>query len=336
MRVAAVALVLIVGAAVVLAFANTLNSWVLGGLLGGLAAILISIPVSLALFTLLARRHDARQQFLGQPFEDEPEFAEDFYDEAMIYEAEQEADILYEDELEENLLAYREPRNYPLQPRNSANVADDLSVSQYPTQQMGSPRQRSTRSLSQHRSVALRKALQEAQQQQPTENRPSSASPSRYLPKRSLPPQRPRTGNTLRPPLPTTTGIQRPVNEQDSWTARQERVWRSMNEENETDDERFTTDRVREQYPRHTSYPRKPRASRYVEPQTGFFEEEGKNEQTKSSTQRSSREHQSGTIHNPLIRRAPYLYNDDPLRQELAQQLDSDRPITRRSSRLDQ
>ena len=38
MRVAAVAFVLIVGAAVVLAFANTLNSWVLGGLLGGLIA----------------------------------------------------------------------------------------------------------------------------------------------------------------------------------------------------------------------------------------------------------------------------------------------------------
>ena len=60
MRVAAMAFVLVVGAAVVLVFANTLNSWVLGGLLGGLAAILLSIPISLVLFTFLARRHDAR------------------------------------------------------------------------------------------------------------------------------------------------------------------------------------------------------------------------------------------------------------------------------------
>lgn len=34
----------------------------------------------------------------------------------------------------------------------------------------------------------------------------------------------------------------------------------------------------------------------------------------------------------PLVRRAPYLYEDDPLRQELAQQIDEE-PIIRRSSR---
>src|SRR5260370_4552961 len=88
MRVAAVALVLIVGAAVVLAFANTLNSWVLGGLLGGLAAILLSIPISLALFTLLARRHDARHRADGESFAAEPDFADDSYDESVVYEAE--------------------------------------------------------------------------------------------------------------------------------------------------------------------------------------------------------------------------------------------------------
>src|SRR5436190_11045753 len=58
MRVAAVALVVIVGAAVVLWFGNTLNSWVLGGLIGGLAALLISIPISLTLFSYLSRRHE--------------------------------------------------------------------------------------------------------------------------------------------------------------------------------------------------------------------------------------------------------------------------------------
>src|SRR5207244_8183547 len=58
MRTAAVALVLIVGAAVVLWYGNTLNSWVLGGLIGGLAALLLSIPISLMVFSYFSRRHD--------------------------------------------------------------------------------------------------------------------------------------------------------------------------------------------------------------------------------------------------------------------------------------
>src|SRR6266568_8605200 len=75
MRVAAVALVLIVGAAMVLAFANTLNSWVLGGLLGGLASMLLSIPIALALFILLTRRHEARQVKAGSDELEERYFA---------------------------------------------------------------------------------------------------------------------------------------------------------------------------------------------------------------------------------------------------------------------
>jgi len=58
MKAVAVALVLIAGAAVVLWFGNTLNSWVLGGLIGGLAALLLSIPICLTLFAYLSRRHD--------------------------------------------------------------------------------------------------------------------------------------------------------------------------------------------------------------------------------------------------------------------------------------
>ena len=40
----------------------------------------------------------------------------------------------------------------------------------------------------------------------------------------------------------------------------------------------------------------------------------------------------TGNLNSPLVRRAPYLYEDDPLRQELAQQIDEE-PIVRRSSR---
>src|SRR5579883_2939059 len=62
MRLALVALVLVVGAGVVLWFGNTLNSWVLGGLIGGLAALLISIPISVTLFFHLSRRHEEQQR----------------------------------------------------------------------------------------------------------------------------------------------------------------------------------------------------------------------------------------------------------------------------------
>jgi hypothetical protein len=38
-------------------------------------------------------------------------------------------------------------------------------------------------------------------------------------------------------------------------------------------------------------------------------------------------------LQKPLVRRAPYMYEDDPLRQELSQY--SDNPLVRRSSRYD-
>ena len=58
MKLVATALVLIASAALVLWYGNTLNSWVLGGLIGGLAALLLSIPISLMLFSYLSRHHD--------------------------------------------------------------------------------------------------------------------------------------------------------------------------------------------------------------------------------------------------------------------------------------
>src|SRR5215472_11941145 len=57
------ALVLIAGAAVILWYGNRLNSWILGGLMGGLASLLLSIPISLALFSYLARQHAEHEQY---------------------------------------------------------------------------------------------------------------------------------------------------------------------------------------------------------------------------------------------------------------------------------
>ena len=58
----AMALILIIGAAVVLWYGNTLNSWVVGGLIGGFAALLLSIPISLVLFSYFSRHYDVHQQ----------------------------------------------------------------------------------------------------------------------------------------------------------------------------------------------------------------------------------------------------------------------------------
>jgi hypothetical protein len=58
----ATALVLIVGAAVVLWYGNTLNSWVVGGLVGGFGALLLSIPISLVLFSYFSHHYHKPQQ----------------------------------------------------------------------------------------------------------------------------------------------------------------------------------------------------------------------------------------------------------------------------------
>jgi hypothetical protein len=56
------ALVLIVGAAVILWYGNTLNSWVVGGLVGGFSALLLSIPISLVLFSYFSHHYRPSQQ----------------------------------------------------------------------------------------------------------------------------------------------------------------------------------------------------------------------------------------------------------------------------------
>jgi len=371
MRVAAVALVLIVAAAVVLAFANTLNYWVLGGLLGGLAALLLSIPVSLALFTLLARRHDARVQSEEDALEHELDLDDEFYNDALVYEAEGytltgdedflpqpharalleqrhqplagylpgpgESSNWYEEDLEEDLFERADPRNYPRQPRHAARSLpsyEDETVSrtaQHPTQNGGSRRQQSTRSLAQHKTAALRKAQHEAQQRStgPRSRRPTQES-------RVQPQQPSRTSRHL-PPI---TGAQRQVREQETWADRQQRAWQEWNEERASEHEPFTdqVSRQYQHYPRRPSYPRRPRSLRPAEPLTDEIDGEYEDEQDEQTAYHTRRDPNmlSGDLRNPLVRRAPYLYDDDPLREEFAQQLGNERPITRRSSRYEE
>lgn len=372
MRVAAVALVLIVGAAVVLAFANTLNSWVLGGLLGGLAAILLSIPISLALFTLLARRHDARQSAEDESFVSEEEYLDEIDDQPVIYDADGYAlpldeeygrpmleprrapvsgylalpPIEQEDDWatdESELFARREPRNYPRQPRQPRLVARSLAQEGEASPLPPSPDSRrhpSTRSLAQHQSAALRQARQEARQQR-LARRPVSDSLSRRTQEYSSPSRRPRPSRQL--PAPETYG-RRLENEYGARHSRSQGTRPSWPEE-EIFSEELSTEQLPTNYrqsPRQGSYPRNPRTahSRAVDPWTGALEDEEEwyeDAQGRSPKRRSQRdpERTSGTLRNPLVRRAPYLYEDDPLRAELSQQLDPDRPITRRSSLYD-
>ena len=360
MRVAAMALVLIVGAAVVLAFANTLNSWVLGGLLGGLAAILISIPISLTLFTLLARRHDARRQAAEPAFEEEPQFADEFYDESLVYESEGyalplEEDALpdprtrarngrspvsgyltlppvdpdpdaYDDEMETQ--GRRDPRNYPRQPRYPARSLSANDEIKSPPRSYRNP---STRSLAQHQAMARRQAREEAQRR--SVNRSNSLS-RRPQGANTPPTQRPRSSGQMRPPG-TTSGSRRSPDEYDSRRTRQPST-RSAWHGNEDMTEDFSTEQLRvryRQFQRRRDYRPNPRATRAqsADPWTGALDYDER-EELPERRPHPDTERRSGSLQNPLVRRAPYLYEDDPLREEFAQQLKNE-PPTRRSTR---
>lgn len=349
MRVAAVAFVLVVGAAVVLAFANTLNSWVLGGLLGGLAAILLSIPISLTLFTLLARRQEAHQQGGEPEFAYEPDYAgEDIYDERVVYEAEgyalpMEEDAYpdarlypgrnsrrpvsgylplpptgreeYDDE-EDGMEAStrRDPRNYPRQPRASARPPAADGESRQSTRSYRNP---STYSLAQHQAQARRQARHEARQR--STNRSSGQPPHRTHTPPAL-----RSRASGRPPASASRRL--PDSYDTRVTGRP--AW---SEEEDTED--FLAGRARVQrMQQRRDYRPNPRASRTGDRWTTGMLEDGRTD-APERRRPPDPERRSGSLQNPLVRRAPYLYEDDPLREEFAQQLRQEPPTTRRSSR---
>jgi hypothetical protein len=91
--------------------------------------------------------------------------------------------------------------------------------------------------------------------------------------------------------------------------------------------EGFSTEPARSQaLPPHRDHRPAPRASRLNDRWTTDRLSEGQED--------NRAERRSGNLRNPLVRRAPYLYEDDPLRQQFAQQLKHEPPQTRRSSRL--
>lgn len=360
MKAVAAALVLIAGAAVVLWYGNTLNSWVLGGLIGGLAALLLSIPISLTVFSYLSKRHDERTR-IEEPQEQYLQEEEYPRPSARIARRPREvegyvvAEEVYDDEWQEEVYAPRVPRALPAPrrqgPRNSEKLSPPQQGQPVPgqrTQQARSketvvlqsatkkinppPGYMQTSSLSQHRADALRTARLEAVQSQQeqddgatlptaTPKRGSTVRNSQLLAKQNeqnnaLDPQRPPRPSRQLPPQPNQPRQRRNVEP----LPPQQGSHRVPPDEGE--------DVARKPDPR-TDYI----VNAY--PETGPLRRSVQsNHAAQPNEQRSDENSTTGNVNRPLIRRAPYMYDDDPLRQKLAEQLDT--PAVRRSSRFDE
>ncbi|HVB72878.1 MAG TPA: hypothetical protein VNE38_04915 [Ktedonobacteraceae bacterium] len=340
MRVAALALVLIIASAVVLIFANTLNSWVLGGLIGGLAALLISIPISLIIFATLARRNDERlyaqmvlQREEDQVYDQREYDDRDDYDEYPRYSEVYEAETYYFSADEEEYKAPRGRRQSELRslpaagqsyasssaarmaasqratpPQATRRVTRDLvsdrernreALPSRNLQQTGHQRNArspyTTRSMrSQQQSAALRAAQQEAAQDQQRGSEQISTGPMRR---------------------PTTTRHLPPQSTQLHRSQLQEEVARKN-----------AAEARRARY-NLSSGPNNPSSGPIrLNPETDQITRDPQLDELLRGGDALT-----GNLRNPLVRRAPYLYEDDALREEFSQQIDQ--PITRRASR---
>lgn len=367
MRAAAVALVLIVGAAIVLWFGNMLNSWVLGGLIGGLAALLLSIPISLTLFSFLSRRHDQWLETM------EPELeaislarSYDFDDvEAEEIQPVYEAEV-YESELPPQRERYEDRRRIPVtrdlpaamyphlpaKGHSQASAPVDYTLHQRGSMRSLTPRQlpkgspvvrrqetfsqrllpesqtyypgisgyqgNVTRSL--HQSAALHAARQEAaQRQDDVEILPTTT----YNLKR-IPATRPLSSSN------SERQADRSMNRRISRQLPQQKAYQNQNRRRRWVDDAAPAQPGLSRTQRQFGGPRTESINRnggYS--QTGPLRRVARNAQW--DEEYFDPEVSTGGLKNPLVRRAPYMYEDDALRQELAQQID--RPIVRRSSR---
>lgn len=368
MRVAAAAIVFILGAAVILVLANSLNSWVVGGMIGGLAALLISVPISVMLFTLLSRRHDLKLQTLHQELGEMGYVDPDEHGYEEVYET--EAYVLSDEEYY-NQGAHRRmadvralpaagqsyaSANRELNERTGRSAHSGRRTSQalpqgrgkgMPTRDLSSERRygRSMHEVNAMRSrfqtAALQTARREAQQLDDVEVIPNYV----RIPNKNLP-----QGRTSRP-LGTQSGSSRQAGSgsdlpRQQQTTQHKSSQRALNtssgQKNRsrrplTSGELYSTNRPPQTDSLHMDELQSdtfrmrsdsPETENLrVHPQTGQFIRNPQLEQTQRKP-----DMMTGNLNSPLVRRAPYLYEDDPLRQELAQQIDEE-PIVRRSSR---
>ncbi|GER86707.1 hypothetical protein KDW_08690 [Dictyobacter vulcani] len=350
LKAVAAALVFIIGAAVVLWYANTLNSWVLGGLIGGLAALLLSIPISLTLFAYLSRRHDEHvhtemeeeEEFYAEPqqviyeYREVPErVARTFYIEAQ--EDMPSARGVRDEDYEDDLRYLPAPRRQLPAPSSRYTDSDQYPAYRSPSTQQGMPasrqpsrrdtespsRRATTRRLNppgfpgyqsemtrgQFQSRALRIARQEASQ------RAEEGFSEDYTDYRSRRPSAPlsryQDTNKQRPVQkpPTSHGYRQNARaQQDSDPEDYPRRGRRIVDASPDPDSSYRS------FASHQE-PLSSQKYQYTDPETEVFDQ-------KIST---------GNLKKPLVRRAPYMYDDDALKGELAQQVEP--PKTRRSSR---
>jgi hypothetical protein len=374
MKAVAAALVLIAGAAVVLWYGNTLNSWVLGGLIGGLAALLLSIPISLTLFSYLSRRHDERlraaqaeeEMALEYEYPEIPARATRRAFEVEGYTLQEESEELFDEE-EEYYRQVQESRNLPAlspqrlparqgqdrlpaprrggyapatrpQSRNLSVMREKDAMGRRTTGRRmnypGFPGYEPGSALSRQRSAALRAARMEAAQQyqddDDIEMLPTNVS-------RRLPP----THSQLTEQRGQATG-RRPSRQLSQQMPAEPRY-----RPRRTVDATPSQNDIRRSLPAEGESSAR-RSPRYEDPQTEYLQNnypyyphtgpvrQPPTRQTGQIPRHPQGDGQpdvaTGSLRRPLVRRAPYMYEDDPLRQEMAQQID--RPTVRRSSRL--
>ena len=357
MRAAALAIVCIFGAAVILVFANSLNSWVLGGLIGGMAALLISIPISVMLFTTLSRHHDLKLQALHQELGElgYVDLDENRYEE--VYDA--DSYVLSEEEYYHQAVNRRmaDVRALPAAGQSNASFSANREFNERmgrstqsskrpsqaipqdrrkgpPTQDLSSDRRQSRRSMhevnamrSRFQTAALRDARREAQQIDdvqviPTHTRApiKRASPGRSSQSLAGKPTRSRQAGP-QPELQEQQQFAHPNGSRSALSSGElHPAYRSPRTDSlHSNDLQTGLTRIRSSYPETDSL--------RVHPQTGQMV---RNPQLGEPLRNS--DIMTGNLNTPLVRRAPYLYEDDPLREELAQQIDGG-PIMRRSSR---
>ena len=375
MRAAAVALVMIIGAVVILWFGNTLNSWVLGGLIGGLAALLISIPISVTLFLYLSRRHDEKLRAEAEASHDDS--LDSYHEDRQIEIYEAQSDILEPDDEwdEEDEYIASNQRNFPVPSYSRAPAVrqsqsltstgmsmssmrsrtSELSSTRRPSSQYANqrqygpdfPRQGQKSTRSQHLTSALRAARLEASQQQADAEMYSSYSPTTS---KRIPAVRPDEQTDMPLSAQSTRQFQNPFPRQNQHRPRRVVEGTSMpaignsNNQRSLPPEGSTSANRQPQYYGQYNEPETDQI-RDLEPQTGqlrdAYPQTGPMRQQPRTgqiarnphieEQRGNPERISGTLKNPMVRRAPYMYEDDPMRQEFARHLEA--PAVRRSSR---
>ncbi len=366
MKAVATALVLIAGAAVVLWYGNTLNSWILGGLIGGLAALLLSIPISLTVFSYLSRRHDEQ---LRAEVQEEMQLAQMHEythaaarvpQRAMLIEEYASEDEDGREPEQASRRQFSPARAYEPRPQthhlpvpassmevqkietgrqsliygNSTYIPDG-AYQQRPTPPVRGKEgtdKRTTRKIEypgfhgyqpgsrrgQLQAAALREARREAIQDDGVDDEQSARTTRRLASN----------------PLNAIIEEQRSRSKQQQTqhgTRRQ-----AMQQTRRIIDAPARSANSQRLLPQGQTPTRTPRS----EPQTDYLQGQSMHQTDLHAAQLMRNTHiqaqssveETGPIQHTLLRRAPYLYEDDPLRQQLAQQLDSTPPV-RRSSR---